>query len=254
MRLLFLGTGTSHGVPMIGCECAVCQSPDPHDRRCRTSALLRLGERQVLIDATAELRVQSLAFGLRRVDAVLLTHAHADHIAGMDDLRSFNLWQRAPIPIYCSPDTAASVRRAYAYIFNGDSYPGKPDLRLHEVEAPFELFDRAVTPLTVPHGERTRVTAFRLGALGYVTDASAVPAAARAGLSGLDVLVLNALRYRPHPTHLCLDEALAVIEDLRPRRAFLTHIAHDLRHAEVNAALPSHVRLAHDGLEIEVED
>lgn len=208
----------------------------------------------MLIDASAELRIQALAFGLRRVDAVLLTHAHADHVSGLDDLRTFNLWQRAAIPIYCSPETAGTVRHNFAYIFNGDDYPGKPDLRLHEVDAPFDLFGHAVTPLTVPHGERTRVTAFRLGGLGYVTDASAVPAAARAGLTGLDVLVLNALRYRPHPTHLSVDEARAVIEDLRPRRAFLTHIAHDLRHADVNADLPPHIRLAHDGLEIEVED
>lgn len=255
MRVLFLGTGTSHGVPMIGCDCPVCRSDDPHDRRARTSALLRLGEHQVLIDAAAELRVQALALGLRRVDAVLLTHAHADHVSGLDDLRTFNLWQRASIPIYCSAETAAIVRRHFSYIFNGEVYPGKPNLELRQIDdAPFELFGRAVVPLTVPHGDLTRVTAFRVGGFGYVTDASAVPPAVRDGLRGLDVLVLNALRYRPHPTHLSLDEAVAIVDDLRPRRAFFTHIAHDLRHATVNAALPPHIQLAHDGLEVEVED
>jgi phosphoribosyl 1,2-cyclic phosphate phosphodiesterase len=254
VKVLFLGTGTSHGVPMIGCDCAVCRSADPRDRRARSSALLRFGERQVLIDAAAELRVQALAFGLRRVDAVLLTHAHADHVSGLDDLRTFNLWQRCVIPIYCSAETADTVERHFSYIFNGEDYPGKPNLELRRVDGPFELFDRAVAPLTVPHGEHTRVTAFRVGRFGYVTDASAVPDEARAGLRGLDALVLNALRYRPHPTHLSLDEAVAIVEDLRPRRAFFTHIAHDLMHATVNAALPPHIQLAHDGLEIEVED
>lgn len=254
MRVLFLGTGTSHGVPMIGCDCAVCRSPDPCDRRARTSALLRFDGRQVLIDAPAELRAQALAFGLRRIDAVLLTHAHADHVSGLDDLRTFNLWQRSAIPIYCSPETADTVQRHFSYIWNGDAYPGKPNLELRRVDGPFELFGRAVAPLTVPHGALTRVTAFRIGRLGYVTDASAVPPEARAGLGGLDVLVLNALRHRPHPSHLSLDEAVAIVADLRPRRAFFTHIAHDLMHAPVNAALPPHIRLAHDGLEIEVEE
>jgi phosphoribosyl 1,2-cyclic phosphate phosphodiesterase len=253
VKVLFLGTGTSHGVPMIGCDCDVCRSPDPRDRRARSSALLRFDDRQVLIDAAAELRLQAITFGLKRIDAVLLTHAHADHVSGLDDLRAFNLWQRASIPIYCSAETAAIVRHNFSYIFNGDAYPGKPNLELQRIDGPFDLFGRAVAPMTVPHGEQTRVTAFRIGRFGYVTDASAVPAEVRAGLHGLDVLVLNALRYRPHPTHLSIDEALAVVEEVRPRRAFFTHICHDLMHATVNAALPPHVRLAHDGLEIEIE-
>lgn len=252
MRLLFLGTGTSHGVPMIGCDCAVCRSPDPRNRRARSSVLLSLGEHRVLVDATAELRAQALAFGLRRVDAVLLTHAHADHVSGLDDLRTFNLWLGRSIPIYCSPATGTAIRRQFDYIFDGRVYPGKPNLELHEVEAPFDLFGRPVVPLLVPHGEHFNVTAFRIGGLGYVTDASAVPPAARAGLRDLDVLVLNALRYRPHPAHLSLDEAVAVVEELRPRRAYFTHIAHDLDHATVNRALPPAIRLAHDGLELDI--
>jgi phosphoribosyl 1,2-cyclic phosphate phosphodiesterase len=254
MRLLFLGTGTSHGVPMIGCDCAVCRSPDPHNRRARTSALLSLGRHQVLIDAAAELRAQAIAFGLRRVDAVLLTHGHADHISGLDDLRTFNLWQGAAIPVYCSPWTGAGVRRQFDYIFNGVAYPGKPNLVLHEVDAPFDLFGHTVLPLTLPHGERFQVTAFRIGRLGYVTDVSAVPAEARDRLRDLDVLVLNALRYRPHPAHLSLDEAIAIAEDLRPSRAYFTHIAHDLDHATVNQTLPPSIQLAHDGLAVEVAD
>jgi phosphoribosyl 1,2-cyclic phosphate phosphodiesterase len=254
MKLLFLGTGTSHGVPMIGCDCAVCRSPDPLNRRTRSSALVTLGGRRVLIDATAELRVQALALGVRGVDAVLLTHAHADHVSGLDDLRGFNLWSGAGIPVYCSPETAATLHRRYDYIFDGLAYPGKPNLELRPLQGPFDLFGRCVTPLTVPHGERFQVTAFRIGRLGYVTDASAVPPAVRAGLRDLDVLVLNALRFRPHPAHLSLDEAVAVADDLRPARAYFTHIAHDLEHVAVNATLPPTIRLAHDGLELQIDD
>ena len=254
MRLLFLGTGTSHGVPMIGCDCAVCRSPDPRNRRARSSVLLRFGERHVLVDATAELRIQALAFGLRRIDAVLLTHAHADHVSGLDDLRTFNIWQGESIPVYCSAETAATVRRQFAYIFDGVAYPGKPNLDLHAIEGPFSLFGRTVVPLTVPHGERFTVTAFRIGRLGYVTDASAVPPEVRAALRGLDVLVLNALRHRPHPAHLSLEEAVAVVQDLRPRRAYFTHIAHDLDHAAVNNDLPPGTQLAYDGLELDICD
>jgi phosphoribosyl 1,2-cyclic phosphate phosphodiesterase len=187
------------------------------------------------------------------VDAVLLTHAHADHVSGLDDLRTFNLWQRTAIPVYCSPETGRAIRRQFAYIFDDDGYPGKPNLSLELIDGPFTLFGHHVIPLTVPHGERFRVTAFRIGRLGYVTDASAVPAEVRAALRGLDVLVLNALRYRPHPAHLALDEALAVVEDLQPDRTFFTHIAHDLEHATVNAQLPSSIQLAHDGLEVEID-
>lgn len=254
MKLLFLGTGTSHGVPMIGCECPVCRSSDPHNQRCRSSALLRLGDQQILIDAPAELRRQALQFGLRRVDAVLLTHAHADHVSGLDDLRTFNHLQRASIPLYCSGETAADIRTRFDYIFNGNAYPGKPNLTLCPIDGPFRLFSRLVTPLTIPHGEQFRVTAFRVGGLAYVTDASAIPTAARDSLRGLRVLVLNALRYAPHPAHLHLDEALAIINDLQPERAYLTHIAHDLDHALVNAHLPPGVQLAHDGLEVEIDD
>jgi phosphoribosyl 1,2-cyclic phosphate phosphodiesterase len=254
VKIRFLGTGTSHGVPMIGCDCAVCRSSDPRNRRTRSSALLTLSGHQVLIDATAELRMQSLAFGIRRIDAVLLTHAHADHVSGLDDLRGFTVWRPDAIPVYCSAETGAAIQRQFGYIFDGEPYPGKPNLDLHLIDGPLSLFNHAIHPLTVPHGARLNVTAFRIGRLGYVTDASAVPDAVRSHLHGLDLLVLNALRFRPHPAHMCVDEAVAVACAVRPKRTLLTHIAHDLDHEAVNALLPGTVELAYDGLEIELPD
>ena len=166
MKLLFLGTGTSHGVPMIGCDCAVCRSTDPRNQRSRSSALIMLGDRVVLVDATAELRVRALALGLCRIDAVLITHPHADHISGLDDLRAFTHHRSEPLPVFAAPATAAALRQQYAYIFDGSAYPGVPNLTLHEITGPFDLFGHLARPITLPHGERFSVTAFRIGPLG----------------------------------------------------------------------------------------
>jgi phosphoribosyl 1,2-cyclic phosphate phosphodiesterase len=253
--LTFLGTGTSNGIPVIGCDCAVCRSADPRDRRSRSSAVVHAGERVYLIDTATELRLQSLAVGLRRLDAVLMTHAHADHTGGFDDLRRFNELRNRHLPVYADPGTAAILRDRFAYTFV-DTYPfygGKPDLTLHVVDRPFELFGGTVVPVPVFHG-RLPILGYRFGDLAYVTDAKTIPPSSMDLLRGLDVLVLNALRDRPHPTHLSLAEAIAIVADLRPRVAYLTHLSHDLGHAAVTARLPPGIAVAHDGLSVRTRD
>ncbi len=255
MEITFLGTGTSNGVPVIGCSCVVCRSTDARDQRSRTSAVVRDGDRVYLIDTATELRQQALANGLDRVDAVLMTHAHADHTGGFDDLRRFNELLGEHLPIFAGPETADALRQRFAYAFE-DIFPfygGKPDLRLHVVEGPFDLFGNRVTPIPVRHGGGT-VLGYRFGPLAYVTDAKEVPATSMALLRGLDVLVLNALRERPHPTHLNLAEAVALIEELRPRRAYLVHLSHELSFAAATALLPPGVSVAWDGLTVRVEE
>jgi phosphoribosyl 1,2-cyclic phosphate phosphodiesterase len=253
MQLRFLGTGTSMGVPVVGCGCAVCTSADPRNRRTRTSALLRSGDRRFLIDAGPDFRSQALAAGITRLDAVLLTHSHFDHVAGLDDLRPLT-FDGGSMPIYGSPATLSDVRARFAYAFDESSKGStRPSIELRPVADAFTLpDDLAVRALDIMHGTWT-ITGYRVGGLGYVTDASRIPPAAWAELGGLDVLVLNALRYEPHPTHFSIDEALAVIEQLRPRRAFLVHMTHGVDHSEAERRLPAHVRLAYDGLEVEVQ-
>ncbi len=256
MRLTFLGTGTSMGVPVIGCECAVCTSPDQHNKRLRTSALLEADGRAILFDAGPDLRQQALAAGIRRVDAVLLTHAHADHIFGLDDLRPLNFAQRAAIPLYGTANTLAMVRERFGYAFvNTSEGSTRPALELVEIQngVPFDIGNVTIVPFDVQHGSWT-ITGFRIGRLGYVTDASSIPASSLAQLRDLDVLVLNALRPKPHPTHFSLGEACAVVADLGPRQALLVHMTHDVEHASVNAALPAPVHLAYDGQIVEINE
>jgi phosphoribosyl 1,2-cyclic phosphate phosphodiesterase len=250
-ELTFLGTGTSNGIPMIGCRCPVCTSPDPRDTRTRSSAVVRVGDGVVLIDTATELRTQALRWGLDRVDAVLMTHPHADHTGGFDDLRRFNELGGKHLPVYADPGTASVLRERYAYAFV-DQYPfygGKPDLVLHEVTGPFALPGTEVTPVPVLHG-RLPILGYRFGDLAYVTDAKTVPPESIELLRGVDVLVLNALRERPHPTHLSVEEALRVIAAVGPREAWLTHVSHEMAHADGERLLPSGVRIAHDGLTI----
>lgn len=254
-ELTFLGTGTSNGIPVIGCDCDVCRSPDPRDRRTRSSAVVRDGERTYLIDTATELRFQALAAGLRRVDAVLMTHAHADHTGGFDDLRRFNELQGRHLPVYANLGTASMLRQRFSYAFV-DQYPfygGKPDLTLHVVDEPFDLFGRYVIPIPVLHG-RLPILGYRLGDLAYVTDAKEIPLSSLELLRDLDVLVLNALRERPHPTHLSLAEAVSVIEELRPRLAYLIHLSHELSHAEASSLLPASIQVAYDGLSVRSQE
>lgn len=252
INLIILGSGTSHGIPMIGCDCPVCTSHDPRDKRTRCSAALVYDDRTVLIDASPELRLQCLACGIRHVDAVLFTHAHADHVAGIDDLRIFSQRSGRALPVFASPETLERLRIAYAYAFRDDpDYPSaKPQLEPHVVDGPFELFGRTIVPVAYDHGP-TRVLGYRAGPIAYCPDCSRIPEASRRLLSNLDVLVLDALRRRPHPTHFNLEQAVAEARRIGARRTYFTHIAHELGHEATNAELPAAMELAYDGLVIE---
>ncbi len=251
MKLTFLGTGTSTGVPTLACDCRVCGSSDPRDQRTRPSVLLEYDGRAIVIDTTPDFRQQALRARMRRLDAVVFTHDHADHIFGLDDVRVFYFRQQVPIPIYADSRTMESIRRIYKYIFD-QNYPygglAKLDPRL--IDGPFDLWGETLIPVPVLHGDLP-VLGFRFGRGAYVTDFSAVPENTLSLLEGLDVLVLDALRHKPHPTHSSVGQSLLLVERLKPQRAFFTHIAHELGHEETNAALPSHVRLAYDGLTVD---
>lgn len=254
VELTFLGTGTSNGVPIIGCGCPVCTSNDPRDRRGRTSAVVRFSGRTILIDTAPELRLQAIAAGLSGIDAVLFTHAHADHVGGLDDLRRFNELAQAHLPVYADPPTAATLRERFAYAFV-DQFPfygGKPDLTLHQFDGPFNVFGRTIVPIPVKHGRWT-VQGFRFGPLVYLTDAKEIPPSSLELMRGADVIVLNALRERPHPTHLSIDESLTILAELAPRRAYLVHMTHEVSHAAASATLPPNVELAYDGLTVQTE-
>jgi phosphoribosyl 1,2-cyclic phosphate phosphodiesterase len=252
-RITFLGSGTSHGVPMIGCRCAVCTSADPHDQRMRPSVFVSLASgRTLLIDTGPDLRAQVLRFGVERVDAVLFTHPHADHLLGLDEIRRFNAIQKAVIPCYGSAETMKEVRRVFAYAFEPKQLGGGvPQLDLRSVTGPFAAAGADVTPVPVVHG-MLPILGYRIGRFAYVTDCSAIPEASWPLLEGLDVLVLDALRHRPHPTHLTVAQALEVAARLRPSRTLLTHIAHDLGHVVTSASLPAGVELAYDGLTLDL--
>ncbi|HRX87798.1 MAG TPA: MBL fold metallo-hydrolase [Phycisphaerae bacterium] len=253
VKVVMLGTGTSHGVPMIGCDCPVCTSSDPHDRRMRPAIAVDIAGRRILVDTPPELRLQCVAAGIRHIDAVLYTHTHADHVTGLDDLRRFNWLCGGAIHCYGSAASLATIRRMFAYVFDDDpDYPShKPSLELHEITAgPLELAGARVEVLDLLHGPMP-VFGFRFGNIAYCTDCNAIPAASLEKLKDLDVLILDGLRKRPHPTHFNLEQAVAMAQRIGARRTYFTHIAHELPHAETNAALPADMALAHDGQIIE---
>jgi phosphoribosyl 1,2-cyclic phosphate phosphodiesterase len=249
-----LGSGTSVGVPTIGCHCAVCNSDDPRDKRLRPSIYVKFQDHGVLIDTTPDFRQQVLRAHIERIDAILFTHSHADHVMGLDDVRPFNFKQGGVIPIYGSAETLDNIRRCFHYIFdNHKTESSRPRLATHVFDtAPIELFGLPFTPIRLFHGKGT-VYGFRFGAAAYLTDHSDIPDESMELLCGLDVLFLDALRHRPHPTHSTVERSLQSVEKLAPRRAFFTHICHDLSHASTEDKLPPNVRLAYDGLEIQVE-
>lgn len=252
MKVTFLGTGTSTGVPTLGCRCEVCRSADPHDNRTRPSLLLQFDGRAVVIDTSPDFRQQALRHDLDHLDAVLFTHGHADHIFGLDDVRVFCLRHQVPIPIYADERTMGTIRRVYKYIFDQDyPYGGLAKLDPHIIDGPFDLWGESLVPLRVFHGNLP-VLGFRFGRGAYVTDFSTIPESTVPLLEDLDVLILDALRHEPHPSHSTVGQSLKWVERLKPRRALFTHIAHELRHETTNAALPPVARLAYDGLTLEI--
>jgi phosphoribosyl 1,2-cyclic phosphate phosphodiesterase len=254
IQLTILGSGTSMGVPSLGCHCAVCESSDPHDKRMRASALLSWGGHNVVIDTTPDFRSQALRAKLDRLDAVIYTHAHADHIMGLDDIRPYNFHQRSPIPLYGSEETLARLREQFGYVFReAPAWSTIPSVELHTINGPLNFFELEILPVAAKHGP-TDVLGFRIRNMAYLTDFSSVPEGSKALLTGLDDLVLSALRDAPHVMHSTVAQSLALVDELKPKRAWFTHIAHDLGHEQTNARLPQYVRLAYDGLEIEVRD
>lgn len=251
LAIKVLGSGTSVGVPSIGCHCTVCQSTDPRDQRLRPSILVSFAGRNVLIDTTPDFRQQALRARIDRIDAVLFTHSHADHILGLDDIRPFNFRQGGAIPIYASAETLHNIHQTFRYIFlEKETESSRPRLVSHAFEQEsFELFGLPFWPIRLAHGKGI-VHGFRFGDAAYLTDHNDIPPESMERLCGLDILFLDALRHRPHPTHSTVERSLKTVELLAPRRAFFTHICHDLGHALTEGGLPSNVRLAYDGLEL----
>jgi len=259
MRITFLGTGTSVGVPMIGCECEVCRSNDPRDKRLRTGLMVEMmvgdGANRLVIDISADFRQQALREKIDRLDALLITHCHADHVFGLDDVRPIN-FRRGPIPVYASAAAWRGLRRIFSYIFDREHIGGGlPQLIPQVIEGEFETCGLRVTPVPVIHG-KGEVTGFRFGdaraQAAFITDCNLIPDESLEKLRGLDLLIIDALRYKPHPTHLHVEQSLAYIAELNPRRALLTHIGHDISHDEASRRMPENVDLAYDGLQIEI--
>lgn len=253
-RLVFLGTGTSVGVPVIGCGCAVCRSSDPRNQRTRCGLAIGLPAGNLLIDTPPDLRMQLLREAIGVVHAVVYTHEHADHVFGLDDLRLMQFYIDGPLPLYCNAKTADRIRRSFDYAFQSVEGLHAGAIPLVEVqsigEGPFNVLGASIVPIPLEHGPHFDVLGFRLGDVAYCTDVKGIPPQSKQLLQGLDTLILGCLRHKPHATHFSLDEALAAIEELRPQRTLLTHCSHDFDYEQTTAQLPPGVHLAYDGLEI----
>lgn len=252
MKITILGCGTSTGVPVIGCKCEICASKDIKNKRTRSSLLVTANNKNILIDTSTDLRHQALSHNIERVDAVLYTHPHADHIHGIDELRSFNMIQKGPIPCYGNEFTISRIREIFNYIFTkNESDSWKPELETFLISAPFDLFGFLIQPINVYHG-RMRIFGFRINNFAYITDCSAIPDDSKKELLGLDLLILDALRHKPHPTHFSIQEAVRIGTELKSKRVILTHLSHNLNYSETNKTLPAGFELAYDGMEMEI--
>ncbi len=253
MKLTFLGTGTSTGVPSIGCDCETCKSDDPRDKRLRVSVLIEHDGKSILVDTSTDFRQQALRYGITKLDAILITHCHADHVFGLDDIRPLN-FRHGAMSVFANEIAWEDLRRIFRYIFKPTHFGGGlPQLIPHTVykNSPFSLGqDLVITPLEVVHG-KLPVVAYRFNNFAYATDLKTIPDNAIDGLCNLDTLVLDCVRLKPHSTHLCMDEAISYIEELKPRRAFLTHLNHDIMYARESLRLPENIQLAYDGLVVE---
>lgn len=250
--ITILGSGTSTGVPMIGCQCEVCSSKDKRNRRSRSSILISVNGGNILVDTSTDLRYQSLKNNIKSLEAVLFTHHHADHVHGIDDLRSFNFIQKREIACYGNKKTLDRIRIMFSYIFDGaPSSGGIPKLRLEEVDAPFEVMGEKIIPVEVSHGDDP-VFGYRISNVAYITDCSGISDKSMELLRGLDLLILGALRYRPHDKHFSIDEAKAVVEQLHPKRTVFTHMGHEIDYEKTSAELPSGIELAYDGMTLDI--
>lgn len=258
MKLTLLGTGTSQGVPVIGCRCEVCRSTDSRDNRLRTSAMIEIDGKCIVIDAGPDFRQQMLRADVRRLDAILLTHEHKDHTGGLDDVRAFNFVDYPtirPVDIYATARTMACIRKDYDYAFATNKYRGVPEIRLHEIDGvtPFDVKGVEIIPIAGKHSARFEVTGYRCGKLAYMTDFKTLCEGEIEKLRGVEVLVINALRFKPHDSHFSVDEAWNIIREVKPRKAYLTHLSHEIGlHATSAERLPEGVELAYDGLTIEI--
>jgi phosphoribosyl 1,2-cyclic phosphate phosphodiesterase len=254
LKITFLGTGTSSGVPMIGCHCAVCTSSNKKDKRLRSSILVQSATTSFVIDTTPDFRYQMLRAAVKKLDAVLFTHPHKDHTAGLDDIRPFNFFQHKPMEIFSNSLTEEAIKREFAYAFSDKKYPGLPELNLNTIDAaPFFIGDIPVTPIQVWH-YKMPVLGFRLGSFTYITDANKIEEAEKEKIRGSEVMVLNALRKEQHIAHYTLDEAVAEVQGLGIAQSYFTHISHQLgTHEAINAGLPNGIELAWDGLELHFE-
>jgi phosphoribosyl 1,2-cyclic phosphate phosphodiesterase len=256
VKVTVLGSGTSHGVPAIGCDCAVCTSTDPRDKRTRPSIYIDTGDRAILVDTSTDLRMQALANDIRRVDAILFTHHHADHVMGLDDVRRFNQMQKGVIPCYGDAATLENLRQMFSYVFRPPKQVGGglPELSLTPIDGPFFIGPTRIVPIPLWHGALP-ILGFRIGPFAYLTDCNRIPDESWPLLTaegGVRWIVLDALRHRPHSTHFSLNEAVAVATELGAEHAYFTHISHDLGHQATNAQLPHGIELAYDGLALEI--